>query len=88
MNEQFEPLMKHGSIYAKVMADSIQATLLQVAKQELATAEAEQVIGELTAPSLCRDLVEKEHRLAISEELTALREIAMLLLIYIEEQAI
>lgn len=73
----FSTLSEQGSVYCKVIIQSVQDVIIQYLEGELDLPACEREIGNVTDLIYCRDLVEKEFRLAVSEELTAIRRIAM-----------
>lgn len=74
----FAPLMEHGSLFCKVIGDALmqQLTAYEAGQVTLEACEAE--IGQQTASRIARDLAgdSTEIRLAITEELDALRKTA------------
>ncbi|TMP46292.1 hypothetical protein CWB96_00225 [Pseudoalteromonas citrea] len=73
----FAALSEQGSVYCKVIILSVQDVIIQCLEGKLDLSACEREIGNVTDLIYCRDLVEKEFRLAVSEELTAIRRIAM-----------
>lgn len=79
ITQPFAPLMAQGSLYCRVIGDELMQLLVRYQHGHLSLDACEAEIGQCTASRLAKELAgeSQELRLAITEELEALRRCAM-----------